>query len=69
MTIAKRPILSIDRQQNRFTLEDEGFYFKSFEKLANKIESTSNFDKYIISNKVYSAYSWPKIVNSYENLY
>ena len=40
MTIAKRPILSIDRQQNRFTLEDEGFYFKSFEKLANKIEST-----------------------------
>jgi hypothetical protein len=69
MAISKRPILSIDKPQNRFTLENEGFYFKSFEKLIDTIDSISNFDKYIISKKVRSIYSWPKIVSSYENLY
>ena len=69
MAISKRPILSIDRQQNRFTLDNEGFYFKSFERLIMKIDSISNFDKYIISEKVCSIYSWHKVVNSYENLY
>lgn len=69
MAISKRPILSIDKPQNRNTLANEGYYFDSFTELLNNIESTSNFDNYIISDNIISRYSWQKIVAGYENLF
>ena len=69
MAISKRPILSIDRPQNRYTLDDEGYYFNTFPELLYHIKFTSNFDEYIISDKVISRYSWEKIISDYEDLF
>jgi hypothetical protein len=69
MVIAKKPILSIDRPQNRYTLNNEGLYFESFIQLQTLLGSTSNFDSYIISKITRSKYSWQKVVPSYEKLF
>jgi len=69
IAIAKKPILSIDKPQNRFTLNNEGLYFDSFSHLHRIIESMSNFDNFVISNNTRLRYSWDKVVSAYENLY
>jgi len=69
MIIAEKPILSIDNPQNRFTLNNEGFFFNSFSKLTNLIESKSSFDSFFISTSTRSLYSWDTTVTSYELLY
>jgi hypothetical protein len=69
MVIAKKPILSIDNPQNRFTLNNEGFFFKSFSQLFKLIESQSNFDLFFISTSTRSLYSWETAVTAYESLY
>ena len=69
MAISKRPIFSIDKPQNRFTLNNEGFYYESFEKLVSYLESNPGLDMYIVSDIVNSKYSWTKVVSEYQSLY
>ena len=69
MAISKRPIFSIDKPQNRFTLNNEGFYYESFEKLVSYLESNPSLDMYIVSDIVNSKYSWTEVVSEYQSLY
>ena len=69
MVIAKKPILSIDNPQNRFTLNNEGFFFNTFSQLLGLIESLSSFNSFNISTSTRSLYSWDKAVAAYESLY
>lgn len=69
MIVCSKPILSIDIPQNRFTLEEEGFFYKDFQELYSFLNSNQNFDKFIPNKELSSSYSWQKIVNRYESLY
>jgi hypothetical protein len=69
MIISKRPIISIDVPQNRFTLDNTGVYFKTFEDLQNIINSNLDFNSYIPKVELLRKYDWAIIVNSYESLY
>jgi len=69
MMISKRPIISVDNPQNRFTLKDKGFFYSSFSEMQNLLESKKDLSVFISSNEVCELYSWNKIVNEYELLY
>ena len=69
MIIAKKPIISIDLPQNRYTLGNEGFYFNFYPELLNEISSIKNINEYKISKKIYSRYYWVNVVSSYEDLF
>ncbi len=68
MMIAKRPILSIDVPQNRFTLKGCGFLFKEFNILDGLLHQEDLSD-YICSTSVASLYEWPNIVSQYQNCF
>jgi hypothetical protein len=69
MIISRRPIISIDVQQNRFTLDSSGLYYKTFEELKKIL--INGFDKTSASTTVnlIERYNWQTIVNAYQNLY
>ena len=69
MVIARRPIISTDNPQNRFTLNNEGVFYSSFENLKDIISNESGYEKYIPSNDVAERYDWIKIVRNYEALF
>jgi hypothetical protein len=69
MIISKRPIISIDNPQNRFTLMDQGLYFKSFDELTAIIEGFAECDAQLASDALGERYSWPKIVSEYQDLF
>lgn len=69
MIISGRPILSIDIPQNRFTLEQQGYFYKDFQELFSFINSNQDFDKFIPNKGLSSIYSWQNIVNQYQSLY
>ena len=69
MIVSGRPILSIDIPQNRFTLEEQGYFYKDFENLYSFLNSNKDFDKFITNKGLGSSYSWQKVVNQYESLY
>ncbi len=65
MMIAQRPILSCDNPQNRFTINNEGFFFTSFDQVQELLNSQSDLNKYIASPEVCSRYSWEKVADDY----
>jgi hypothetical protein len=69
MIIARRPIISIDRPQNRFTLNNEGFFFSSFLEIQALLKSNVDLDEYIPTEQVCKLYNWNKIVKDYENVF
>jgi hypothetical protein len=69
MIIARRPILSFDIPQNRYTLRNEGYFFKSFNELQEIIKLNNNLSIFIPSEKLPSFYSWEKIILQYESNY
>lgn len=69
MIVARRPILSIDVEQNRNTLTNQGYYFSSFVSLVSFIERSSNLDQFIPNVDLVNIYSWPRIIKIYEELY
>ena len=68
MIVCKKPIISIDIPQNRFTLSNEGFYFKNFTELKLFIENNNFINDYICSENLVKQYSWNNIVNRYESI-
>lgn len=66
MVMTGKPIISIDIPQNRYTLNNEGAYFKSFGELDNLINSSINLEKYIPHKNLRKKYEWIRIVRQYE---
>jgi glycosyltransferase involved in cell wall biosynthesis len=69
MIISKRPIISIDVPQNRFTLDNDGIYFKSYDELKQILESDFDLNKFLPKTELISKYDWQTIVNVYQALY
>ena len=69
MVISRRPIISFDNPQNRFTLNNQGIFFTSFDDLQIEIDSCKDFSEFIPSEDLCTKYNWKKIVASYESLY
>jgi Domain of unknown function (DUF1972) len=69
MIISQRPIISIDVPQNRFTLDNAGIYFKSYNELNKIIESDLDLNNAIPKVELISKYDWQTIVNNYQGLY
>ncbi len=69
MIVSKRPIISIDNPQNKFTLMNEGLYFKSFENLREVIEEFDETEVLLSSDALKERYSWTNVVSGYQNLF
>lgn len=69
MIISKRPIISIDVPQNRFTLDNAGIYFKSYDDLKQILESDFDLNKFLPKTELISKYDWQTIVNDYQVLF
>jgi glycosyltransferase involved in cell wall biosynthesis len=70
MIISRRPIISIDVPQNRFTLDNSGVYFSSFDDLKNTLESNKDFATIALTpDYLIERYDWQRIVNAYQELY
>jgi hypothetical protein len=69
MIISRRPIISIDVDQNRFTLNNNGFFYKNYAELKNIVESNCNLDQFIPDIDLLPKYNWQLVVNSYQDLY
>ncbi len=69
MIISGRPILSIDVPQNRFTLDNNYFFFRSFEELRELLLSDSSFSEFIPPDYLLRNYQWESIVARYESCY
>ncbi len=69
MVIARRPILSIDVPQNRFTLEESGFFFTDFDRLIALLDSGPDLSAYVPPDDLARSYAWDLIVRRYEDEY
>jgi len=69
MIVANKPILSLDIPQNRFTLNNTGYFFSEFSQIIKKIKGSSNLDEIIPSKQLANEYEWSKIIKKYESLY
>ena len=69
MIISRVPVFSIDRPQNRFTLNNQAYFYNNFNELQTLINSTSDFNRYIPPDKLCQLYNWDHIVKQYESLY
>lgn len=69
MIMARRPIISIDAPQNRFTLNNSGVYFNSFSELGEIIEENKNLEAYISDSSLLARYNWQEVVDQYETIY
>lgn len=69
MVISRRPIISFDKPQNRFTLDNQGLFFSSFNELQELIDECKDYSQYIPSGDLCLRYNWEKIVATYESMY
>jgi hypothetical protein len=70
MIISRRPIISIDVPQNKFTLDSYGVYFNSFDELKDKLKMNENVEsESVIPNYLLERYDWQRIVSDYQDLY
>jgi len=66
MIISGVPIFSVDRPQNRYTLNDEGYLYSSFSDLHKFLSLESDFKKFIPSENLKKLYDWNRIIRAYE---
>jgi glycosyltransferase involved in cell wall biosynthesis len=69
MIICQIPIISVDVPQNRFTLDNQGLYYKSFQDLLKLIKTERDFSQYVPEAEICLQYDWDLIVKKYEQLY
>ena len=69
MIITRRPIISVDVPQNRFTLDNDGLYFKSYDELKQILDSNLDLNQVLTKIDLVAKYDWQTIVNSYQDLY
>ena len=68
MIISNRPVISIDRPQNRFTLHDQAFFFSKFSEIHQMLSVHNDLSSYVPSDDIRKFYEWNKIVTDYEIL-
>jgi len=69
MIQSHRPILSYDNPQNRFTLNNSGIFFSSFEDLKHILRSTNDFSNSIPADDLRLLYEWKRVIDIYESMY
>lgn len=70
MIISQRPILSIDVPQNRFTLDNFGMYFKTFDELKSILTNKEKLLFHgLVPNYLVEKFDWKGVVGKYEKLY
>ncbi len=69
MIISRRPVFSIDIPQNRYTLQNQGFFYKDFSEIQNLIENGIDLHQFIPDDNVSNKYNWSITVANYESLY
>ncbi len=69
MIMARVPIISADVPQNRFTLDNQGYFYKSFEQIHEFIDQQIDLSNYIPEDYLCERYQWEKIVEEYESLF
>jgi len=69
MMIAQRPIISVDNPQNRFTLNNEGFYYTSFNQIIELINTVADLSQYISSPVSCERFDWSAVVREYESCF
>jgi hypothetical protein len=69
MIVSRRPIISVDVPQNRFTLDNSGIYFKSYDQLKDILETEIDIEKAKPKSELIAKYAWQTVVNSYQDLY
>ena len=69
MIISRRPIISIDVPQNRFTLENSGVYFNTFDDLKKILSIGFDEENALTPVNLIEKYNWQTIVNAYQDLY
>ncbi len=66
MVIAQRPIISIDRPQNRYTLQDNGYFFKDFKEI-KQVAKRDCLNEYMPPSELCNSYNWLAVVRKYES--
>ncbi len=69
MIMSRRPVISIDVPQNKFTLANSGLFFKDFEQLLRFLSETTDFSSYVPIEELTTKYNWNNIVNQYQKLF
>ena len=69
MVISQRPILSIDVPQNRFTLDNQGFFYKNFEELKQFLAKPQDLNDFIPAKNSCDKYDWELTVKKYQDLF
>lgn len=69
MVISQKPILAVDIPQNRFTLDNQGYFYKDFDELKVFLEQKNDLTAYIPSKELCSGYQWNYIIKRYQDLY
>jgi glycosyltransferase involved in cell wall biosynthesis len=69
MVISRRPIISFDIPQNRFTLNVQGLFFKEFYDLTKIVSEIDDFNEFIPDENLCVRYDWQSVVNQYEKTY
>lgn len=69
MVMARVPILSVDNPQNRFTLDNQGFYYNTFDEVQQLTDARPDLSQYIPSTELCSRYPWDIVVKAYESAF
>jgi len=69
MIVSRRPIISVDVPPNRFTLDNSGIFFKSYDELKDILETNFDLEKAKPKSELIAKYSWQTVVNTYQELY
>lgn len=69
MIICRRPIISFDIPQNRFSLDGQGLFFSNFPDLSKIVTEINDFDSCIVKENLCQRYDWHEIVDNYERTY
>jgi len=69
MIMARVPILSVVNAQNQKTLENRGFYYKTFDEVQKLIDTQPDLSHYIPSTEICNRYQWDTVVKAYESAF
>jgi len=69
MIIAQRPIISMDNPQNRFTLQNQGFFYSDFSEIQKMLKEKSDLLEFVPLLELCNKYDWNSIIKEYENLF
>jgi glycosyltransferase involved in cell wall biosynthesis len=69
MIVCRKPIISFDIPQNRFSLDGQGTFFNNFTDLKKIVTTVIDFQVFIPNEKLCQRYNWKDIVDQYEKTY